>query len=587
MKAFYEDNEDIMGDENARYDYFKDSSFMNEDSAESEMHSGNFQDEDLGHAAQHNGNAKQGSEHEQLERMESEMDRIKARLKMYEDPPPPAAMDVRVDGYAWHGSALAKHCRYRIRRTWEGQSLSVYRRFSDFVLLYEKLVREFPGAVVPNHPEKKMTYTNPLGGSDVLAAERVQWFQAFLQGLVQHPRLSTSIWLRDFLQLATEDWQTRCEEDANNTGDNGAVANGSSKAGSEASTPSMLEASAQASLHQLQQYAPDVSSIKSFVTGWSTSVASSIANLSSRARSNSQDSGTSTTPASSAPASPATMPSYPFVEDDSTMDENSKGRGHTVDSQYVRLCWADSPLQINTDPLSQSVSSTPTTQPKKIQIKIEARNARVQTMTRLARACLNHLQCSGEVGACMTDLSKAAEALSEAEGALAPGSAKVMDALASGLENLADSLTSESATGRITKAIEPVLEYALIMQGANRAYENLLRDRRQRNSVVDAPFGRSEDADLAEKEDALADDLQSHSENLCSRLAGAMEALAEAEIAQARENQLALRKFLLALQEADPETDWENATKASRQNAGIGVTQEEPKQYLWDTNTPM
>ncbi|GBG34257.1 Sorting nexin-4 [Hondaea fermentalgiana] len=516
-----------------------------------------------------------------LEEMESEMDRIKARLKMYEDPPPPAAMDVRVDGYAWHGSALAKHCRYKIRRTWEGQSLVVYRRFSDFVLLYAKLVREFPGAVVPNHPEKKMIYQGALAG-DALAAERAQWFQAFLHSLVEHPRLATSPWLRDFLQMATEDWQTRCEQDASSPeADARAGANGNASAAngvrlsplSEVATTGVLESSAQASLHQLQQLAPDVSSFKSMVSGWPT-VLGQPEDMSEG------DEGSSV---------------YSVLD---TSSKSSRGGppGHTVDSQYVKLCWSDKPLRASVLPLTAALpliavasSNSTSKTPKELRFQIEAQDGRLRAVERLARASLDHVQRSSELGTCLQDLSVAAKDLGAAERTGAPardaksasagGSpvACVLEALAGGMQALSEAYASDAARFRLTEAIEPVLATTLVMQGADRAYQRLLRARRQKN-VADPALDRADDSPLATEEEALAGDLQSHSEHHEFCLASAMEALAQAEIARAQENQQRLAKLLSALQMADPDADWKAAAIESNARTGVGRPQQPTEQ---------
>jgi len=131
------------------------------------------------------------------------------RLELYEGYTPPQRMDIEVVEAVWCNSAtLDQHWRYRVRRRWYDASLDVYRRYSDFLALRSKLVARFPDQVVPALPEKQL----PLQRGQSLAEERRLWFQAFLRAVLRHRTLAGSIWVKDFLTLASEEWQRRLVE---------------------------------------------------------------------------------------------------------------------------------------------------------------------------------------------------------------------------------------------------------------------------------------------------------------------------------------------------------------------------------------
>lgn len=103
------------------------------------------------------------------------------------------------------GSGLGKHTSYVVRSSWasaasgaEPQVAEVSRRYSDFVWLYEDLVRAFPFRTVPVLPEKKM-----FGRfDDATIGSRRRGLEQFLVFVAAHPVLAGSASLRTFLTTA-------------------------------------------------------------------------------------------------------------------------------------------------------------------------------------------------------------------------------------------------------------------------------------------------------------------------------------------------------------------------------------------------
>jgi hypothetical protein len=89
----------------------------------------------------------------------------------------------------------------------------VWRRFSDFLGLREKLVEKYQqkGIVVPNAPEKsisaltktKLTNQTDEANTNEVAEKRSRFLQRFLRRLGRHPRLVTDCDFRDFLTMET------------------------------------------------------------------------------------------------------------------------------------------------------------------------------------------------------------------------------------------------------------------------------------------------------------------------------------------------------------------------------------------------
>lgn len=75
----------------------------------------------------------------------------------------------------------------------------VYRRFRDFLWLYNQLVDKYPGAIIPPVPEK-----HAIGRfqEDFVEARRCA-LERFLQKTVQHPILQPDTDLRLFLESET------------------------------------------------------------------------------------------------------------------------------------------------------------------------------------------------------------------------------------------------------------------------------------------------------------------------------------------------------------------------------------------------
>jgi len=131
------------------------------------------------------------------------------RLKMYEFPCSPSKEQIRIEGYLWHrSSSMSSHVRYVISRTYSGNQVQVYRRFSDFVELYNRLVHDCPFICIPMHPPR---FFYKIDHPEIV--DRMDWLQAFMTSILQHAVLSECEWTKRFLFLPSEEWQACLEAD--------------------------------------------------------------------------------------------------------------------------------------------------------------------------------------------------------------------------------------------------------------------------------------------------------------------------------------------------------------------------------------
>jgi sorting nexin-1/2 len=81
------------------------------------------------------------------------------------------------------------------------------RRYSDFLWVYDAIVQERPGAIVPIIPHKP-ALTPQVRFSEELLTEREQQLQRFLERILQHPELHDAKSLRTFLTADYNVWES-------------------------------------------------------------------------------------------------------------------------------------------------------------------------------------------------------------------------------------------------------------------------------------------------------------------------------------------------------------------------------------------
>ncbi|CAD6189103.1 unnamed protein product [Caenorhabditis auriculariae] len=125
---------------------------------------------------------------------------------------------IRVTDFEKRGEGMNAFIVYKIITRTEGiagyanRDYIVWRRFSDFLGLHEKIVEKYlpKGIVVPVPPEKSFaamtktkTASNPLDSREV-GLKRSRLLERFLKRLIQHPRIKGDCDVRDFLTLETD-----------------------------------------------------------------------------------------------------------------------------------------------------------------------------------------------------------------------------------------------------------------------------------------------------------------------------------------------------------------------------------------------
>uniref|UniRef100_A0A0K0G036 FI18122p1 (inferred by orthology to a D. melanogaster protein) n=1 Tax=Strongyloides venezuelensis TaxID=75913 RepID=A0A0K0G036_STRVS len=128
---------------------------------------------------------------------------------------------ISITDYEKRGDGIGAYLVYRIVTKVDGikcynhKEYEVYRRFSDFLGLREKLHIKYQvyGIIIPQAPEKSIaamakTKVNPSGGATDehvqidIAEKRMRGLQRFLQRVVKHPRLVIDCDVRDFLTMS-------------------------------------------------------------------------------------------------------------------------------------------------------------------------------------------------------------------------------------------------------------------------------------------------------------------------------------------------------------------------------------------------
>jgi hypothetical protein len=115
----------------------------------------------------------------------------------------PEAITVTVSNPTTYGSGLSKHTRYQVTCTttlghFPRKEMSVWRRFSDFEWLHERISTVFPATVIPMFPEKRV-----VGNSDAdFIASRQALLQEYITRISRHPVLSESFDLLIFLDAS-------------------------------------------------------------------------------------------------------------------------------------------------------------------------------------------------------------------------------------------------------------------------------------------------------------------------------------------------------------------------------------------------
>lgn len=113
---------------------------------------------------------------------------------------PPGSVGVRVTNPTSFSSGINKHTRYNVITTttlghFPRKDMSVWRRYSDFEWLHRRISTNYPAAMIPLFPEKKL-----LGNTDEgFVSERAVALEAYLSKVASHPQLSQSVDLLVFL----------------------------------------------------------------------------------------------------------------------------------------------------------------------------------------------------------------------------------------------------------------------------------------------------------------------------------------------------------------------------------------------------
>ncbi|CAI5454649.1 unnamed protein product [Caenorhabditis angaria] len=128
--------------------------------------------------------------------------------------PPTTNFKIIIQEFEKRGEGINAFIVYKIEIEVEGivgytkKQYEVWRRFSDFLGLHEKIVEKYlpKGLVIPIPPEKSIAALTKTKNSDPSIANdvgvrRARQLQRFMQRLVQHPRIRSDCDVRDFLTL--------------------------------------------------------------------------------------------------------------------------------------------------------------------------------------------------------------------------------------------------------------------------------------------------------------------------------------------------------------------------------------------------
>jgi len=104
-----------------------------------------------------------------------------------------------------YGEGRSRYTAYLVESTYPTKT-QVRRRYSDFQWLYQRLMVERPGAIVPIIPHKQAVRES-VRFSEELLTERQAALQTFLRTVVSHPELCDASCLKTFLTAYTEEWE--------------------------------------------------------------------------------------------------------------------------------------------------------------------------------------------------------------------------------------------------------------------------------------------------------------------------------------------------------------------------------------------
>ncbi|VDM64679.1 unnamed protein product [Angiostrongylus costaricensis] len=131
-------------------------------------------------------------------------------------------LDVRITDFEKKGDGMNAFIVYKLITKAENapgisdRTYEVWRRFSDFLGLHDKLFEKYisKGVVVPAAPEKSITAmtktkfsflaTSDPATSREVAVRRARQLERFMKRVIQHPRLAVDCDVRDFLTIEVD-----------------------------------------------------------------------------------------------------------------------------------------------------------------------------------------------------------------------------------------------------------------------------------------------------------------------------------------------------------------------------------------------
>ncbi|WKX92635.1 hypothetical protein Q1695_010567 [Nippostrongylus brasiliensis] len=127
-------------------------------------------------------------------------------------------LEIRIIDFEKKGDGMNAYIVYKLITKSEGvpgisdKTYEVWRRFSDFLGLHDKLFEKYisKGVIVPAAPEKsiaamtKTKATSDPATSREVAVRRARQLERFMRRVVQHPRLRVDCDVRDFLTMEAE-----------------------------------------------------------------------------------------------------------------------------------------------------------------------------------------------------------------------------------------------------------------------------------------------------------------------------------------------------------------------------------------------
>jgi len=112
---------------------------------------------------------------------------------------------ITVDTIPEKKGLFRKHVEYTVRsRRFDSE---VYRRYNDFVALYELLLSRFPYRLIPKLPPKKI-----VGGDSEFLEDRRQGLERWLTFIARHPVISKDAIIHYFLTQSIQDIYTKMKE---------------------------------------------------------------------------------------------------------------------------------------------------------------------------------------------------------------------------------------------------------------------------------------------------------------------------------------------------------------------------------------